>query len=445
MVGACLYHNGLPSLYWPINVKAARFYLLTLSLLGVAAWFWYSKVETVNQENLSHHVEGSVEWLGTPSAQRWRRGEWLFARNVWDLHTWQGRIYLAHGNYANRGESPAPNAGPVPVWYYDTQKEHWINEGEVWEEEIGHYDVLDEQLFIAGVDARAPDDWQLGNYYRQTATGWEKYRNIPNAIHVLDLHAFKDKWFAALGVNDYQGAVAVSDDQGQSWQLQRFGFLRIYKLFEFKHELYAASILRQGSLNEKLAKRYPKHADKLGEMLFKYRSGSFIPVNFQFDDWLPNWPSKNAKFHRLTSHQQGLVFIVTQPHHDFRLARTGLFRRLGKLSQAISLPKDDWPQDMVKNNGFLYVLGIRLCEEAVCRWPYRMAVYRSRDLESWEQVSSFQANTFARSMAISGGHIYFGMGAELKKAKRWYGWQFPPLTGALLRSRELLTELTFAK
>ncbi len=52
------------------------------------------------------------------SAARYPSGPQVYARNVWDLQAYKGRLYIGAGNSSNRGP-PASNSGPVPVNSYD--------------------------------------------------------------------------------------------------------------------------------------------------------------------------------------------------------------------------------------------------------------------------------------------------------------------------------------
>lgn len=50
-------------------------------------------------------VSSSITVLGSPFKKA------AYARNVWDMQLFGGKIYLGHGNSSNN--APSPNAGPV--------------------------------------------------------------------------------------------------------------------------------------------------------------------------------------------------------------------------------------------------------------------------------------------------------------------------------------------
>ena len=64
------------------------------------------------------------------------------------------------------------------------------------------------------------------------------------------------------------------------------------------------------------------------------------------------------------------------------------------------------------------------------KYKYWVKVLRSEDLETWQEVMRFEANTFARSFEISDNNIYFGMGSSAA--------QISPEAGNILRISRVL-------
>ena len=107
----------------------------------------------------------------------------LFLRGVHDLVVWEGRLYLGYGD-AN------VNLGrviPIEVRSFTSPDEpEPLREFATDEEQIEHYRVLEQGLYIAGVDA-TEDAW-LGNvYYRGEAGDWTKSRTLQGGVHVHDV------------------------------------------------------------------------------------------------------------------------------------------------------------------------------------------------------------------------------------------------------------------
>ncbi|UCG58940.1 MAG: hypothetical protein JSU70_05395, partial [Phycisphaerales bacterium] len=102
--------------------------------------------------------------------QKYRPGEWTYARNIWDMHVYDGRIYLGAGNSSDGG--PVPNAGPVPIICYDPKREGFVREGTVRDEQIDAYCTHGGRLYIPGHDPMQSWDW--GNLYcRQDDGRWK--------------------------------------------------------------------------------------------------------------------------------------------------------------------------------------------------------------------------------------------------------------------------------
>ncbi len=66
-----------------------------------------------------------VVTLGNPFAERFEASEQRYARNVWVIESFGGKLYFGHGNSSNKG--PASNAGQInsegrpgiDIWTWD--------------------------------------------------------------------------------------------------------------------------------------------------------------------------------------------------------------------------------------------------------------------------------------------------------------------------------------
>lgn len=160
----------------------------------------------------------------------------------WDMVIYDGALYVGGGDYS-------ANTGPCNVMRRDPDSKAWKNSGTVADEEITRFILLDGKLAIPGTDPT--DDWTYGNYYVLENDGWVTYRNIPGAVHNFDMLKVGNRVFAALGVEQGNYPLAVSDDGGNSFrqvQLQknmrrvntkRHTKIRAYDLFELDGEVYA--------------------------------------------------------------------------------------------------------------------------------------------------------------------------------------------------------------
>ena len=215
---------------WTSSPLPFSFVLLMLSLPLTSSW---------SAESRTVHAE----FVGNPLLSRYPRGEAVYARNVWDLQIFDGRLYIGAGNSNNRG--PAPNAGPVPIIAYDPQRNVFQREYLVDDEQIDQYYVFDGELYLPGHDPR--ESWELGNLYRLAVGGkWQKLRTIPHAIHTYALALHKGALYAGLGSSTEQGkpisSVAVSTDGGHHWHWSPLSGRRIHAFLQVAGMLYATDV-----------------------------------------------------------------------------------------------------------------------------------------------------------------------------------------------------------
>jgi hypothetical protein len=185
-------------------------------------------------------VELRLTVVGRPTAEKQPA-----ARNLNELFLYQNRLYIGHGDYG-------VNTGPTDVIAYDLATKQFRTEFTVDDEAIVLYRQIGDRLVIPGPDAT--EAWDLGNIYVRgpgEADKWEKRRTVPHGVHVLDVAALGDAWFAAAGIvlplgkgllpdSIACGAVFSSGDQGKSWKIQyatpyaansvsRIGSIAVYK------------------------------------------------------------------------------------------------------------------------------------------------------------------------------------------------------------------------
>lgn len=201
-------------------------------------------------------VEGlSPGWgassLGNPAAERYRHCWQSLPRTPWSLARIDGRLYVGLGNASNAG--PTANAGPVPLLAYDLGAGRWRQEATLPEEKIDRFVSHGHQLWIPGSDPRG--SWRWGNLYQRHAGQllWWQQRRLPGFIHATDLAWQQGRLVVAGNVADavasapegerHGSALAVSDDGGRSWQLQRLAGWRASALVPLDGRLYGLEVL----------------------------------------------------------------------------------------------------------------------------------------------------------------------------------------------------------
>ena len=316
-------------------------------------------------------VASDIIYLGNPYKKQYKDGEYIYARNIWDMQYYNGKIYLGAGNSSNY--HPAPNSGRVYVVSLNTKTNRFNYEYKVAEEQIDKYEVYDQKLYISGHDAT--QKWTFGNIYEKDGfKKWKKYRTIPKALHIYDLLKLKDRYYVAVGMK-HKGAVLYSYDKKRWFFYKTVPHRRVYSIFDLNGKVYLDS--------EVVSKRY-----KMIKAI-KLDSNRYIYIK--------------AKVHN--DHQNIPIELKTIFVVDNKLKK-----------DIVKLPKSFLPRDILKRDSILYILATKKQQNS-----YRIIVlkYTIDDLNRYEKIISFTYPTFARSFENYKDSFYFGMGAEIKSVKRW--------------------------
>lgn len=330
-----------------------------------------------------------------------------YARNVWDMEFYDGRLFVGCGNSSN--DEPAPNAGPVDIVTY-REDMGWESEFTVDEEQIDRFILLGDALVIPGHDSL--EGWELGNWYRRNAGDWIKMRNIPNGVHVFDMIEYDGLLFAALGTTG-SDTIVTSEDGGYSWKQHEvpwnastsdadcsrevaYPVGRVYAFFIVAGELFANTrpmICIAGS----------RRVETLGYNV--HWNGS----DFEISD-IPVFDLTPAdRVERGVIYRDVTVYIAGQTVNDQQWSPLGLFA-IGAdwRVQQLMLGECSRPQDINVFDGRLYVL----CNEPVSA-GWLITVQSTCDLTVWE-ATAIAANhaTFARSFAVTPHGIYYALGSD---------------------------------
>lgn len=395
---------------------------------------------TDNQPFIANDVTPRVERLGNPYQDRYRDGESVYARNIWDMQSYQGALFIGAGNSSNIG--PAQNAGPVPIIRFDPMKQTFIGEGNVDDEQIDVFQINDDQLYIPGHDPR--QNWDWGNFYHREKNGtWVKHRNIPGGLHAYSLAWHQGKFFGAIGIIE-GAAVSISDDKGKSWTVTPIGRSRTYGFLLVANKLYAT-------------KRFPSSAQwkklSVDERTQNYAVYEFIqPNKFVVRDDITHetlfpraklQPKQATKVVRSLATGEKNIYIGAYTHNDHQFLPFGIFvassLEKGHIKvEKIPLPEEDKPWDLLLNGGYLYVL-----TSIKHGGDVKVRVLRSpvNNLANLSEVLEFTAKTFARSFEILGNDFYFGLGSEIENPEQWRQEELNPETGQILRIRNVLPKI----
>lgn len=393
----------------------------TLVLLVWSQPIWPASVDVT-----SHDVTAQVERLGNPLTQRYPRGEAIYARNVWDLQAFDGRLYLGAGNSSNIG--PAQNAGPVPVVAYVPETGRFQREFIVEDEQIDRYYVFDNALYLPGHDPR--ESWQLGNLYRlQANSKWKKYRTIPGAIHTYALAFQAGVLYAGLGTGGRGrgpvSALAMSIDKGKTWTRTILDGYRIHSFLRLSGHLYATDVYSS--------------ADEAWTATYEIQTPDVLIPRPDLDKrvLLPDLHARRRRGRvvKPASWGEKAVYIGAYRHNDHQFLPVAVYiassLRKGAVDiQRLPLPRQQRPWDLLVREGVLYVLLDEKTDDG-----YRVRVLASDDGRSWQEMFSFRAASFARSFELLNGDWYFGLGCTVENLRDWQQEELHPDTGTILRVR----------
>lgn len=341
-----------------------------------------------------------------------------YARNIWDMQVFDGKIYIGHGNSSNA--EPAPNAGPIPIAYFDPRTQKFatqdiiysnpsnrksVTKKEVDEEQIDIFRVLDGKLVIPGHDARG-EDWNYGNYYVLDNGKWKKFRDIPDAIHVYDMAFYKGKLFAAISSDNAE--VLMSDDSGKPWKSlgnTSYGD-RTYTFFTFQGKLYATGVLIPGIKELDTTPLLTVNPD----LKVSY-------TDISASEWLPGvTPSAETaqmKIIRPVEFKNKLLYLYGESQNDHQTLPLGLAAASNmKEVSPVTLPeKKAVPRDILVRDDEAYVLAALPKDDG----SYTNFVYASNDGKAWRELFHFKQDTFARSFEELNGDFYFGLGSDAEQ------------------------------
>lgn len=374
------------------------------ALLLVAGAVIYSTSKAYAVPAQSPDVTARVERVGNPGRLSYPAEEHRFARNVWDLTAFKGRLYIGLGNRNNSG--PAPNAGPVDVWFFDPARDQLVKDWTAPDEQVEVFRIIGGSLVIPGNDPQ--ESWQLGNFYRLDHDGWQKVRTLPNGVHNFDMVQFDGVLYAALGT-EYGAVVAQSKDGGQTWQEHRLernagnSIARAYGFCIVAGRLHVSVLSATGSRVYVL----------FGNSFRPSRSSRFFPGLHGADVIMRNCLDFGGKAIYL-----GAQMVLGEHPVPLKLFVANKSGQVG----AIDLPHEAAPRDITIAGEQVYALSSRRDGAG-----FNAYVYETADLMEWKELFRLATPALARSLEVLNGDFYIGLGSQKDDVRQE--------TGDLLRVR----------
>lgn len=314
----------------------------------------------------------------------------------WDMLIFDSRLYVGCGDYDS-------NAGPVPVMYYDLTSEEWICMGELPDEQLNRFCVIDGNIVIPGTDPK--DSWEFGNYYRIEENNTLKtIRNIPGGIHNYDMVKYNGLIFAGLGVEAGNIPISVSSDDGITFQsavmykegtpvdTSAYSYVRCYDLITFKNTLYATLYMKSGENDENITYELYEYSPCQSAFIYKQDMASVM------DRSRISYDRMRAK-----AEFDGRLFIAsdklytTDDMTDFHTAE-------------ISLDEKFIVCDIYEYENRLFVLGGKTVGENT----YKTICYEYKN-GLFSELFSFDYEVPPISLACSQNEMYIGYGNAAKE------------------------------
>jgi hypothetical protein len=334
----------------------------------------------------------------------------LYARNIWDLQAYAGRIYVGHGDAVD-------NWGPITVWSIDPASGTLRADYTTAEEQVDALRVLaDGALYLPGFDSRGRS--ASGSFYKLEKGVWRRRGTVPHGVHVFDLALHEGRLFAAIGAAGRPGqpTLLVSGDGGATWSAAAAEWRRMHTLFELGGVLYAAP---------ELFSRPQQHADEL----LALRDGHFVGTGIRGSTLLAGVPELSGRMLRPTPFHGTTLYIATGGTFNWQPA--ALLQLTPSLEvRPVTLPvRDARPYDLLVRGNRVYLL----TGERTGSGRYQVRIHASGDLRQWREVVHFASPTFARSFDEVNGDFFLGLGCTFEEAS--------PACGELLRISSADTKL----
>lgn len=393
---------------------------LTLSLVFILSPLRLTLYPNPTFAQTTIDVSSQIENLGNPTKTKWpdTNTACRYARNIWDMETFNGKVYLGSGNSSN--SSPCPNAGPVPLISYNPTTNLFSTETTVAEHQIDLFRQIDfgtgngPQLVLPGHDPAGADNitWD-----RLESGTWVLHQASPSVgsdvKHVYDL--LLDGSDLVAGSGGLGASVFTSTDNNKifnSWvPTDTPEGYRAYTLFKIGGKVYAS---HAWNYDTDTSREFYGGGlwEKSTATSFTRLTTKTMPVMFP-----ATTPVTSSIIRRPTNYQNSLLYIGAQNINDHQWNPFGLYK-VGQVSPTggignpsrinhptQSLNAKPWDIELIDQKAYIL-------------WSYTqnnnqlISVTSSTDLTNWSEEFHFSSASFARSFENLNGDWYFGLGTD---------------------------------
>jgi len=328
--------------------------------------------------------------IGKPTEGRYPSNDYAdcYARSVWDMQYYNGKIYIGSGDYTK-------NRGPIDIWSFADDSGSFIKEITVPEEQISTFYVYDRKLYSPGDDPRGSN---TGAIYVKDNAVWEEIRTIPSADHVFGFAPFDGDFYAYISRDG--GQFLKSSDMGQTWTYIMTNLWEDHGISIDAMVPFDDFLLIMGKNN------WIDYLIYATPCIWKYTDESMeeleIPL-FSPEDW--------GKSERVIRYSDGVLYINSfhgTPSSD----NPGLPRPLFFLNDfangvdIIEEFSDSHVRDILVRGANCYILTASPLGEDEAKG----CIYSSSDLDSWTKLAEFSVPGLPYSFELLDDTFYVGLG-----------------------------------
>lgn len=312
--------------------------------------------------------------MGNPLLARFPASDDARPRSIWDLQVFDGKIYMASGDYWN-------NTGPVDIWTYAGTGTNFVKEYVVQEEMVWDFFVQDGLMFIPGVDNTAPAPVGANLYINDPAKNphWTKLSTLSGARHSYDVALFQGKLYASVTLTNTTGQTLVSSDGGQQWSIVTWQYSALVAFDDF--------LFLQGPTN------------------YVYEGQSLRRVT-------PTVHLSQLAMARRARYRDGLLYAYPV---RYMLTENPLYfisaNQITNSGTATAIPAfaNACVRDIVVRDDFCFVMTADTIQTDT---SYRGRIYASDDLVRWELSTEFTVPGIPLSFEILNNQFYVGLGSR---------------------------------
>lgn len=322
----------------------------------------------------------------------------IASRSIKTLKEYDGKIFMGLGDWND-------NTGPAKILYYDTTDGKIKTSGTINDEAVQNFSIIDDKIYTTGCDPR--HNWGYGSYYiyNKEENKWDEHKKNNGWIHVFDIVEFKDKLFMCGSTMDTTSTstIQVSLDEGKTFQsipvkrnnkfLPYDSNLRCYRLMVYNNKLYA----------------YIKYS--IYDGIYEYDE---TKNEFNFISNQPYLQSSTYGVYSLASYNY--TYFNYEVFNDVFLYVSGvsLYKSndLKKFTKIVT-NTNDVIQDVVVSDDTLYTLSYAYNSS---NKNYTTRIYKTKDLDNFELVYEFIADTPPLSIEHHNNNFYIGTGTAYGSA-----------------------------